>query len=252
MDFFHLREPVNAWSHGVGLMLALLGTLLLWRRSPGAHPASRLSLLVFGLSLAFCYAASTLFHGLRIPKDRLAPFDRLDRIGIFLLIAGSYTPLVWCLMRGRWRWGTLTTVWLIAAAASVKLAIGSPFPPLLTTVLYLGMGWGSIACYAQLARVVSHRALRPLVAGGLLYSIGAVVNLLHWPTLWPGQFGAHELFHLFVMAGSVAHYRLMLQVVVPFDPGPDLRPAAPCGTFVPEVAPRPRPSPVCTPSVSGR
>src|SRR5262245_29436332 len=209
MDFFDLREPVSAWSHCAGLLLSLPGTLLLWRRSTGGRPAQRASLLVFGLSLASCYAASMLYHGLRIPSDRLAAFDRLDRIGIFLLIAGSYTPLAWCLMRGRWRWGTLATVWSIAAVASGLLAIDGPFPPLLTTGLYLGMGWGSIACYAEVARVASHRALRPLVAGGLLYSVGAVLNLLRWPDLWPGMFGPHELFHLFVLAGSLAHYRLM-------------------------------------------
>ena len=220
LDFFDLREPVNAWSHCAGLLLALPGTLLLWRRSSGDHPAKRLSLLVFGLSLAFCYAASTLYHGLRIPNDRLAAFDRLDRIGIFLLIAGSYTPLAWGLMRGRWRWGTLAAAWLIAAVATVRLAIGGPFPPLWTTGLYLGMGWGVVACYAELARVVSHRALRPLVVGGLFYSVGAVLNLLRWPVLWPGHFGAHELFHLFVLAGSLAHFRLMLQVVVPFGRAP--------------------------------
>jgi hemolysin III len=219
LDFFALREPVNAWSHCAGLLLALPGTLLLWRRSSGDHPAKRLSLLVFGLSLAFCYAASTLYHGLRIPNDRLDAFDRLDRIGIFLLIAGSYTPLAWSLLRGRWRWGTLATVWSITAVASGKLAIGGPFPPLLTTGLYLGMGWGVVVCYAELARVVSHRALRPLVAGGLFYSVGAVLNLLRWPVLWPGLLGGHELFHLFVLGGSLAHYRLMLQVVVPFGHG---------------------------------
>ena len=252
MDLFDLREPVSAWSHCVGLLLALPGTLLLWRRCGGDHPAKRLSLLVFGLCLASCYTASTLYHGLRLPHDRLAAFDRLDRIGIFLLIAGSYTPLAWCLMRGRWRWGTLASVWSIAAVASCLLAIGGPFPPLVTTGLYLGMGWGSIACYAEVARVASHRALRPLVAGGLFYSVGAVLNLLRWPALWPGLFGPHELFHLFVLAGSLAHYRLMLRVVVPFEPGPDLRPATPFGVVEPEIASRSRPSPVCTPTVSGR
>ena len=99
------------------------------------RPAKRLSLLVYGLSLAFCYTASTLYHGLRIPADRLAAFDRLDRIGIFALIAGSYTPLAWGLLRGRWRWGTLATVWSITAVASGQLAIGGPFPPLVKTGL---------------------------------------------------------------------------------------------------------------------
>ncbi len=176
MSIFHFREPFSAWSHGIGFLLALLGTLWLWHRSRGTRPAMRLSLMVFGLSLAFCYLASTLYHGLRISGDRLSFFDRMDRIGIFFLISGTYTPLAWGLLRGRWRWGTLTVVWLITAVASTILAIGGPFPPLLNTGLYLGMGWGCIACYAEAARVVSHRALRPLVAGGVFYSVGAVLE----------------------------------------------------------------------------
>ena len=101
MELFDLREPVSAWSHCAGLLLALPGTLLLWRRSGGDQPAKRLCLLVFGLSLAACYAASTLYHALRIPAHRLALFDRLDRIGTFVLIVGMCTPLAWSLMRGR-------------------------------------------------------------------------------------------------------------------------------------------------------
>ena len=82
------------------------------------------------------------------------------------------------------------------------------------------MGWGAVICYAEIARVVSHRALVPVVVGGLSYSVGAVLNLLRWPALWPGTFGTHELFHLFVLAGSLAHYLFILKVVVPFVRGP--------------------------------
>ena len=92
-------------------------------------------------------------------------------------------------------------------------------PPLLAgvaTCVYLGMGWGAVVCYSEIAQVVSHRALLPIVVGGLSYSVGAVLNLLHWPVLCPGVFGAHELFHLFVLAGSLAHYLFILKVVVPF------------------------------------
>lgn len=217
MDFLHLREPVSAWSHCAGLLLALPGTLLLWRRSRSGDPAKRLSLLIFGLSLACCYAASTLYHGLRVQGDGLSFFDRLDRIGIFILIAGTYTPLAWVVMSGWWRWSTLAIAWLVTVLASWKLMLVGPFPHLLNTGLYLAMGWGVLACYAELARIVSHRALRPLVAGGVFYSLGAVLNLLGWPVLWPGLFGVHELFHMFVIAGSLAHYRLMLKLVVPFE-----------------------------------
>jgi hemolysin III len=215
MGIFELREPVSSWSHCAGLILALPGTLLLWRRSAGDR-GKQLAMLVYGLSLAFCYSASTLFHGVRLPAARLAAFARLDGVGIFALIAGSYTPLAWCLMRGRWRRWTLAVVWTVAATATALIAAGRHFSPVLATCVYLGMGWGAVVCYSQIAHVVSHRALVPVFVGGLFYSVGAVLNLLHWPALWPGVFGAHELFHFFVLAGSLAHYLFILKVVAPF------------------------------------
>jgi hemolysin III len=215
MDLVGLREPVSAWSHGVGLLLALPGTLLLWRCS-GGDPGKRLSLLVYGLSLAFCYAASTLYHGVRLPADRVGAFARLDGVGIFALIAGSYTPPAWCLLRGRWRWWTLTTVWGVAALAALLIATGRHFSPVLSTCVYLGLGWGVVACYRELERAVPRRAMLPIAVGGLSYSVGAVLNLFRWPVLWTGVFGSHELFHLFVLAGSLAHYWFMLKVIVPF------------------------------------
>jgi hemolysin III len=218
MDILDLREPVSAWTHCAGLMLSLPGTWILWRRS-GGDLGKRLSLLVYGLSLVFCYAASTLYHGVRLPANRLAAFARLDGVGIFALIAGSYTPLAWNLMRGRWRWWTLTSVWGTAAAAMVLIAAGHRFPPVLGTCVYLGMGWGVVVCYARIAQVVSHHDLLPVIIGGLSYSVGAVLNLLQWPTLWPEVFGTHELFHLFVIAGGLAHYWFILTIVVPFRPG---------------------------------
>jgi hemolysin III len=215
MGILELREPVSAWSHCAGLMLAFPGTLLLWRRSAGDR-GKQLAMLVYGLSLVLCYSASTLFHGVRLPAARIAACARLDGVGIFALIAGSYTPLAWCLMRGRWRRWTLAAVWTVAATATILIAAGRHFSTVLATCVYLGMGWGAVVCYSQIAQVVTHRALVPIVVGGLSYSVGAVLNVLHWPALWPGVFGSHELFHLFVLAGSLAHYLFILKVVVPF------------------------------------
>jgi hemolysin III len=222
MNLLYFREPVNSWSHCTGLLLALPGTLLLWRRSAGDH-TKRLSLLIYGLTLAFCYSASTLYHGVRVSAAHLAPFARLDGIGIFALIAGSYTPLAWCLLRGRWRRWTLAIVWGVAVTATALIATGRHFSPVLSTGLYLGMGWGVVVCYSEIARVVSHRALLPIVVGGLSYSLGAVLNILRWPVLVPGIFGSHELFHMFVLVGSLSHYRFILKVVVPFVQRPPLR-----------------------------
>ena len=214
MSLLDFREPVNAWSHCAGLMLAVPGTVMLWQRSAGER-AKRISLLVYGLTLAFCYLASTLYHGVRLPASGVAAFDRLDRAGIFALIAGSYTPLAWCLLRGRWRRWTLLVVWSIAGTAAIMLAAGRQLPPVMSTCVYLAMGWGSVACYFEIAQTVSHRAMLPIVIGGLAYSVGALFNLLHWPVIVPGTFGAHELFHFFVLGGSLAHYLFILKIVAP-------------------------------------
>jgi len=216
MNLSIFREPASAWTHLGGMILAMPGLWLLCQRSRG-NPGKRISLLIYGATLVLCYGASTLYHGIWVPVDRLGPFIRLDSEGIFALIAGSYTPLAWNLMRGRWRVGTLMVVWGTAISAIATLASGRRFPLLLATSLYLLMGWGVLVCYARVARVVSHRALRPLVLGGVFYSVGAVLNLMEWPALWPGIFGTHALFHLFVIAGSVAHYWFIVKVVIPFD-----------------------------------
>jgi hemolysin III len=222
MDLLGLREPVSAGTHGLWLLLAMPGTVLLWRRSERDR-SKQISLLVYGLSLVFCYAASMLLHGLKLPGERLLVFSIMDHIGIYFLIAGTYTPIAWTLMRGQWRWGSLFLAWLAASAGSLLQVSYGSLPPSVYTWVYLGMGWGAVLCYAELARSVPPRALLPLLAGGLIYSVGAVINLIHWPEFWPGVFGSHELFHLFVMSASLLHYLFMLTVVVPYArPEPDL------------------------------
>ena len=218
---FHLREPFSAWSHGLWLLLSIPATFVLWRRC-GGDRAKQLSLTVFGLCLAACYLGSTLYHGVRLGKDSIELFDRLDHVGIYLLIAGSYTPVAWNLMKGRWRWGTLGAVWVTTLVGSgLQLGRVRLLGPL-ATCEYLAMGWGALLVYFQVARVVSHRAMFPLVVGGVFYSVGAVLNLLRWPVIWPGVIGSHEVFHLWVMAGSLAHFWFMLTAVVPYarDPRP--------------------------------
>src|SRR5262249_9797322 len=146
-------------------------------------------------------------------------FARLDGVGILALIAGTYTPIAWTVMRGHWRRWTLAVVWSTAIAATLVIANGSLFSPTFSTCLYLAMGWGAVVCYFELAHSVLSRAMLPVVGGGLSYSVGAVLNLLRWPDLLPGTFGPHELFHIFVLLGSLAHYWFILNVVVPFGRG---------------------------------
>ena len=215
MTVFDPREPFSSWSHGLWLMMSLPATFILWRRC-GGDRSKQFSLMVFGLSLAECYLGSTFYHGVRVSKDRIDLFERLDHVGIHLLIAGSYTPIAWNLLRGRWRWGTLAAVWGTTLLASGLLLANVRLHGGLATCEYLAFGWGALFCYVEIARTQPARSLRPLVIGGVLYSVGALLNVLKWPVIWPGVVGSHEVFHLWVMAGSFAHYWFMLTVVVPF------------------------------------
>ena len=228
MNFLDLREPVSSWSHFTGLLLALPGTVLLLRRS-GGHPGHEAAEpFVAGSDTSpSAYSAST-------PSLRASELPAALWIAAFASPGrrrnlrpdrrGSYTPLASVPDAGP----------MAAVDAGDRLGCGGhrhdhwiatgrhflrPFAP--ATGLYLSrMGWGALALlFRDLAqvgvapRVRCRRRRRPLH-----HSLGAVLNLLHWPVLLPGIFGAHELFHMFVLAGSLAHYRFILKVVVPFAP----------------------------------
>jgi hemolysin III len=247
MDFFSPREPINTWSHGLWLLWALPGTLLLWKRGAGDR-RKQISLLIYGLSLMFCSGASTLFHGVRPGVGGLASYAVADHVGIYLLIAGSYTPIVRNLMRGRWRDVLLVSVWLWAFAGSAVQVICVDLPAWLTTVLYLMMGWFGVLFYYEIAGRHPFRVLAAIPVGGLIYSVGALLNLLQRPVLWPGVFQSHELFHLFVIVASLVHFHFLATVVAPFDAGATFDPPGP-GTVRVKASPlahpgRPAPGPV--------
>lgn len=223
MNLLHPREPVNTWSHGAWLVLALCGLVLLWRSGRRDRPR-QVALLIYGLSLVFCAASSTLYHGVRTPGKVIQALALMDHISIYLLIAGTYTPIAWTLLRGSWRLGVLGLVWFWALLGIAIHVACETLPLWLSTGYYLAMGWAALCFYFEVARGVSHRVMLPIVAGGVLYSAGAVFNLLHQPVLWPGVFQAHELFHLFVVAASLLHFYFIVTVVGPWvdEPEPSL------------------------------
>jgi hemolysin III len=214
MDFLNPREPVSTWSHGAWLVLALVGLVLLSNCSRGDR-ARKLTLLIYGLCLVFCAASSTLYHGLRLPGKRINAFALMDHVSIYMLIAGTYTPIAWTFLARNWRRGVLALVWFWAALGITIRLICEPLPSWISTGYYLAMGWGALFCYFEVSRRVSHRAMLPIVAGGVLYSVGATFNLLHRPVLWPGVIQSHELFHFFVVAASLLHFYFILTVVGP-------------------------------------
>jgi hemolysin III len=213
MTWLHVREPVSAWTHFAWMVLAIPATWALWRLNRGCA-LKRIGGVVFGLTLGLCYASSWLFHS--VPPALAGPFATLDHIGITLFIAGTVTPIALVVLEGRWRWGLLAGIWALAlGGAALRLTMHPSIVQL--TGYYLFMGWVGLLMYFELARRLSHAAVRPIWIGGLCYSVGAIINGLHWPVLAPGVFGSHEVFHLFVMAGSACHYWFMLSTLVPYQ-----------------------------------
>jgi len=216
MEWLAFKDPVSAWSHFAWLLLSFPGGWLLWKQCCGSR-VKQLSFLTYSLSMAFCSMASTLFHAVRLSAEQREVFATIDHVGIYLFIAGCITPLALILLQGWWRWGMFLLAWSIGLAGITLRLAHVEMKTLLSTSLYLGMGWTGFLCYFEMARVLSYRALLPALLGGFLYTVGAVFDLLNWPNFWPPAFRAHDLFHLFVMAGSLIHFWFMLKVVAPYE-----------------------------------
>ena len=208
-----IREPVNAGTHLLGLLLAAAGTVALLRLAHGSSQVVAFG--VYGASLILLYGASTLYHSLLLPEPRLRALRTLDHIAIYFLIAGTYTPVALVTLRGPWGWALLAAAWTVAAA-------GIPFkiwfldaPVWLSTAIYLGMGYMALLALAPLAAVVSMSGLAWLAAGGMAYTAGAVIFAQQHPDPFPGIFGHHEIWHVLVLVGSACHFAFMLFHVAP-------------------------------------
>jgi hemolysin III len=198
-----VREPFNAGSHFVGFVLAGLGTWYLMQLASGR--AQLLAFGVYGATLLLLYGASTCYHGLPLGAVGLRRLRTLDHIAIYFLIAGTYTPVAAITLRESGGLALLAASWTIAAA-------GIPFkirwldaPVWLSTGTYLGMGYLALLAVVPLAREVGP-GLGWLVAGGIVYTVGAIIYAAERPNPLPGRFGHHGLWHLLVLAGSACHF----------------------------------------------
>ncbi len=210
-----LYEPASTLTHLLGGLASLLGTAWLVWLAWGEWPKAW-TLLIYGLSMTTMYGASTLFHGVR-PRPRLHfRLNRLDHMAIFLMIAGTYTPIVYAYFPLHWRWPVLLSVWLAALLGMVYKLFSRRIHGLLNASIYLIVTWGG-ALPLLLAGNVTHwlppNGLVLLFLGGFIYTVGFVVYYFERPDPWPHLFGHHEIWHLFVLGGSLCHFLFMLNYV---------------------------------------
>jgi hemolysin III len=203
-----IREPFNAGSHLVGLLLAAAGTWFLLRLADGR--TQLLAFGVYGATLILLYATSTAYHGLHVAESALRRLRTLDHIAIYFLIAGTYTPVALVTLEGSGGAVMLAASWAIAA-------LGIPFkirwldaPVWISTATYLGMGYLALTAVVPIGRVVGPGGLAWLVAGGIAYTAGAVIFTIQRPDPFPRVFGYHGIWHLLVLAGSACHFAFMV------------------------------------------
>jgi hemolysin III len=203
-----IREPFNGASHLLGLLLAGAGTILLLRLARGS--AELMAFSIYGATLILLYGASTLYHTLQLPERPLRALRTLDHIAIYFLIAGTYTPVALITLHGTLGWTLLAAVWLVALAGIPFKLLFLDAPVWISTATYLGMGYLALVAVVPIARAVSMSGLAWLIAGGMAYTVGAVIYARRRPDPFPGRFGHHEIWHLLVLAGSGCHYAFMV------------------------------------------
>ena len=204
----HIREPFNGASHLLGLLLAAAGTAGLLSMARGSPERTAFS--IYGATLIILYGASTLYHSLPLSERRLRALRTLDHIAIYFLIAGTYTPVALITLGGPLGWWLLAAVWLIAVVGIPFKLLYLDAPVWLSTASYLGMGYLALVAVVPLARAVSVSGLAWLIAGGLAYTVGAVIYSCRRPDPFPGRFGHHEIWHVLVLVGSGCHFAFMV------------------------------------------
>jgi channel protein (hemolysin III family) len=205
-------DPFSSLTHlAAAVVFLILGIVLLQR---GRGDRTRvISLCVFTFSCVLLLSLSGVYHLLEPDTPGREVLKRLDHAAIFVLIAGSFTPVHVILFRGGWRWGMLAGIWGAALAGLVlKTVFFSTMPEWLGLLMYLGLGWMGVLSALHLARRYGLRFIQPLLWGALAYTAGALIEFLRWPVLLAGIVGPHEIFHLAVLAGISCHWAFILGI----------------------------------------
>ena len=210
-------RPWSAITHGVGAALAIWGTILLLLRAflLNLDPWHTVSFAIYGLSVVGLYTASTLYHCVNAGVSGRIALRKYDHCSISLLIAGSYTPICLTVLRsqGAWGWGIFAAIWIMAIGSCCLSLLWIDAPRWLTSGVYLVMGWLAVFALYPLSRAMPAAGMFWLILGGVVYSVGGILYASKWPGRNNPRFGCHEIFHMFILGGSVCHFFLMYQVL---------------------------------------
>ena len=211
-----IREPGSAITHYIGMMLSLFAAApLLLKAEMSRTPSAIMAMGIFILAMILLYAASTVYHALNVREGVLKVFRKLDHMMIFVLIAGTYTPVCMLVLDGATGMILLTVIWGIALVGILLKVLWIHCPKWFSSIIYIAMGWVCILAFSKIVKALPSAAFGWLLTGGVIYTVGGVIYALKLPIFNSKHqnFGSHEIFHLFVMGGSLCHYIMMYQFV---------------------------------------
>jgi len=208
-----VSERFAAHSHGATVPIIAIGTIVLFVISTG-DISSQIVSLIYGASGIFLFSASFFYHSRKQLENGCSLWRKLDHTAIFVLIAGTYTPICYLYLEGNMKWGILIAQWALVVGGTLFKFLFINAPRVIGTLIYLVMGWIVLIPIVTLVDTMPRVGLVLLGAGGLLYTIGAVIYALKRPNPWPGFFGFHEIFHLFISGGAILHLAMIVYGVV--------------------------------------
>ena len=208
----HIKEPGSAITHFIGMLMAIFAAVPLLIKA--AHEPSRIyviSLAVYSASMILLYAASTTYHTFDISAKINTILKKWDHMMISILIAGSYTPICLLVLKGKTGLILLAVVWSFAIVGILIKAFWVYCPKWVSSILYIGMGWTCVLAFTQILNSMSRTSFIWLLTGGIIYTVGGIIYALKLPIFNSKHknFGSHEIFHLFVMGGSMCHFVVM-------------------------------------------
>jgi hemolysin III len=208
-----LRNPVSGLMHLGGAIAAVFGSTILLILA-GSGRARVIALLVYGFSLVFTFGASALYHLVNAGPRVVQNLRKLDHSAIFLLIAGTYTPFSVIAFTGFFHGGLLAILWGLALAGIVVKSVTADAPRWLNAGIYVAMGWLGVSAAGQMTVALPTHVIVWMIVGGVIYTLGAVIYATKAMDFIPGKFGFHEVWHVFVLMGALAHYLAVLGLVM--------------------------------------
>lgn len=209
-----MREPVNTWTHFITFLAGIAGLVYLIIFSYG-DLAKLATMGIYGASVVILYGASTAYHWANTTPEKQLILRKFDHISIFILIAGTYTPVLYYGLEGTWRWAMLAAIWGLSLVGIIIKIFFLGIQRWVSTMFYIILGWMAIVPMSRLIQAYPKEAMLLLFLGGLSYTVGGIIYATKIFNFIPNKFGFHEVFHIFISIGSLLHFVMIAKFILP-------------------------------------